>query len=106
MRNPYKHISDEPVIGTQHGNPNLFVGKIDTIANLNQTLDTLNSFKDSLTFEQPPQVSYSSSSLGLGGGGGGSNGFMKGMDTTIDDITNKPIVRGGQITYEKKHSHK
>ncbi len=107
LRNPYKHISDEPLIGTQHGNPSLFVGKVDTVTNLNKTLNTLHAFRDSLTLDQSGSspvgnlnnmADYTSINIQSSG--------MSGIRTLIDDQTNKPIIqKGGQITYEK-HSHK
>ena len=50
MRNPYKHIGAEPIIGTNRGNPELFIGKLDNQTNFQNSINNLMSTGISLGY--------------------------------------------------------
>lgn len=105
LRNAAKSLDNEPTIVTKYGNPDYFIGKVNTVSNLNQTLDTLNSFKSSLSYSSQ---NFMSSSV-VGGGGGSGNPINVGVEVQDVFVTdNQPIVqKGGDILYGKKtHTHK
>ena len=50
MRNPYKHIGLDPVIATNRGTPEFFMGKLDNQANFQNSVSSLISAGASLGF--------------------------------------------------------
>jgi hypothetical protein len=53
MRNPYKHIGSEPIIATNRGTPEYFVGSLTNQANFNNTINSVLSAGVSLGYTAP-----------------------------------------------------
>jgi len=97
LRNAAKSLDDQPTIVTNHGQPEYFVSKIDSVQNLAGTIASLQAFQSSLNRDGTDNseqdfshmADYSSKSI-----------------LRSSNLSNPIITKGGQIKYEKKHSHK
>jgi len=96
MRNGFDDIGKDPTILTRYGNPDYFIGKVNTPENLAETVLQLNAFQSSLN----------SSGISMSGQGFSNSTMADRSNINMSSNNMNPIVtEGGEIKYEK-HSHK